>query len=248
MMPPGEAERLRMEQQLNTRQGGPNAGGVIVNNGSYDFNVLPQAPADQAGVVLAEYDRNVLAALFGVPPTYFTTETNLANLQAADAFFARFGVEPMCHSIASQFTTLVKQWDERMYFAHDDVLAEDEEVKEKVISMKLASGRCTINQVNEEDKYEPVAWGDEPLINKNMAPLSLIVKQAETSMKQAEAAVEQGDAVVKQADKGLEHDGKRVEIEAKKAAQKPAGPASAKRAALLERVERLRAEMREVET
>lgn len=190
MMPPGETERLRFEQDLNRRQAGPNAGGVLVNNGAWEFTPINQPPADSSWKDLSEYDRNCLSALFGVPPTFFTTDTNLANLQAADAFFARFGVEPMLHSICATLTALVKRWDPRLYFMHDPVLDEDEKLAEEVKSMQIASGRKSIDQVNEEDTIEPQPWGKEPLFNKNMVPWSILIKQAEQGLEQAKMSME----------------------------------------------------------
>ena len=84
MMPPGEAERKRYEQDLNRRQAGGNSGNAIVTNGAYDHTTINYPPTDEAGLHLSEYDRNCLASIFGQPPTLYTTDTNLANLQAAN--------------------------------------------------------------------------------------------------------------------------------------------------------------------
>jgi hypothetical protein len=82
LIPPGEAERRRHEQDLNRRHSGGNAGNAIVTNGAYDYTAINYPPTDSAGKDLSEYDRNCLASIFGQPPTFYTTDTNLANLQA----------------------------------------------------------------------------------------------------------------------------------------------------------------------
>jgi hypothetical protein len=183
-----------------------------VNNGAWEFTPVSYSPTDLGGKELAEYDRNCLAAIFGVPPTYFTTDTNLANLQAADEQFARFGVEPMCDSIASTLTALIQRYDPRLHFAFDPVIAEDEEMHQRVVDMRLKSGQTCINQENEELKYPKQPWGDEPLLPDNMLPLSLIIEAHKTATKQAESAIEQGEA-------GIGHEDQRIGLEKKKIEQ-----------------------------
>jgi hypothetical protein len=243
LMPPGEPERKRFEQDLNRRQAAGNAGGAIVTTGAFDFTPVNYPPTDMGGKELAEYDRNCMCSIFGQPPTYYTTDTNLANLQAADEQFARNGVEPRCDCIAGILTGMVRKWDPRLFFKFDPAIQEDDESKEKVVTMRLASGRTTINQENEEDRWPAVAWGDEPWLPGTMKQPSMITEAHEQGMEQIQAGIKQGDAAVKQADKGLEHDGKRIEIEGKKAAQKPAQ--GARQRALWQRLETLRAELAE---
>lgn len=210
MMPPGEMERKRFEQDAKRRHSGGNVGGILVNNGAWDFTPMTYSPADLAGKDIAEYDRNCLAAIFGIPPTYFTTDTNLANLEAADESFARFGVAPMCKAIEGPFTHLVQTWDKRLYFEFDPVIAEDELQRAQIDKIYVDMGAVTINQLNEEKKYPKVPWGEEPLFNKNMQTWSQMQESFEQSMEQGKAAMEQGAA-------GIDHDGQRVEIEKMKA-------------------------------
>jgi hypothetical protein len=246
MMPMGPEAKKRLEQDLNRRQAGPNAGGVLVTDGSIEVTPINQPPADSSWKELSEYDRDCLAALFGVPPTYFTTETNLANLQAADEQHSRMAVEPRCCTIAEVLTDLVRRWDPRLFFRFDPAIQEDDEAKEKVVTMRLASGRTTINQENEEDRWPAVDYGNEPWLPGTLKQPSMITEAHEMGLKQTKAGIEQGQAAVEQGDKGLEHDGKRVEIEAKKATQKPAGDKAAAKRALWERLEKLRGEMEAV--
>ena len=226
MMPPGESERLRLEQDMNRKHAAGNAGNVMVADGAFDVTPMSYSPADLAGKEVSEYDRNNLACIFDQPPTFYVTDTNLANLQAARDEHARNGIEPRCEMIAGVLTNLVRQWDPRLFFRFDPAIAEDDEAQEKVISMRLASGRTTINQENQEDRWEPVEWGDEPWMPGTMKQPTMIRAEHEQGLATQQATIDQGEAAIKQGDKGLEHDGKRVEIEKKKAAQKPAGKAA----------------------
>ncbi len=223
MMPLGLEAKNRLYHDLNRRQAGSNAGGALVTDGSIEVTPINQPPADSSWKDLSEYDRNCLASIFGQPPTFYTTDTNLANLQAATQQHAQFAVEPRCWAIAGKLTRFVQAFDPRLFFAFDAAIQEDSESKEKVISMRLEKGRTTINQENEEDRWPPVKWGDEPWLPGTLKQPSMMQAEHEMGLEQGKAAIEQGDAAVEQGEKGLEHDGKRVEIEKKKAAQKPAG-------------------------
>jgi hypothetical protein len=189
-MPPGEIERKRLEQDLNRRFAGSQAGGLHVNSGAWEFTPISYPPADMGGKDLAEYDRNCLAAIFGLPPTYFTTDTNLANLEAADEFFARFGVDPMCKSIAGTLTSLVQLWDPRLKFMYDPVIAEDELQRAQTDKIYVDMGAITINQLNEEKKYPEVPWGDEPWFSQTLKQPSMLVEAHRQSLEQGAAAME----------------------------------------------------------
>ncbi len=188
-MPPGEDMARRLEQDLMRKQSGGYAGGVLVNRGAWDFTPVTWTPADLAGKELSEYDRNCLASIFDQPPTYYTVDTNLANLQAADEQHARQGVEPRCKSIAGTLTWLVQTWDPRLFFAFDSALMEDELSKAQVVQMRLQTGQTTINQENEEGRWPPVPWGDEPWMASSLKQPSMIIEGHEQGMEQLKAGL-----------------------------------------------------------
>ncbi len=234
-MAPDDTERKRFEQDLNRKQRGGMAGGVIVSSGAWDFTPTSYAPADLAGKELSEYDLHRLASIFDQPPTYYTVDTNLANLQAADEQHARQGVEPRCKAIAGTLTNLVRTWDPRLCFEFDPALPEDEESRQKVVDMKLNRGQITINQANEEGKYPPVPWGDEPWLPGTLQQPTMMqeaheqeLATAQAGIDQGDAQVEQGDAAVKQGDKAMEQGDKKLDIEQQKV-DKPDPKPAAKR-------------------
>ncbi len=204
------------------------AGGLYVNDGSWDVNVLDYPKADVGGMQIAQHDRDNLASIFSQPPTYYTVDSNLANLEAADAQFAKFSVEPRMKTVCNVLTYLAKKCDERMFFMHDPVIAEDEEKREKVFTMQLGSGRKTIDMVNAETQEDPVPWGKEPWMAGTLKQPSMLTEAHEQGMKQLDQQVvsgEQGDEIAADAhEHGKEMDKKKIAIEGKKAAQKP-GPA-----------------------
>ncbi len=215
IMAPNDTERKRFEQDMQRRQAGGNARNLLATNGAWDFTPVSYSPADLAGKEVSEYDLYRLASIFDQPPTYYTIDSNLANLQAADEQHARQGVEPRCKAIAGTLTWLARLYDRRLCFNFDPALPEDEISKATVVDMQLKNGQITINQANEEGKYPAVPWGDEPWLPGTLAQPSMAKEKHEQSMAQVQAGIDQGDTQ-------LEHGEKKLEIEAKKATQKPA--------------------------
>jgi hypothetical protein len=196
LMPPGEAERRRLEQDFVRRHAAGNSGGIWVNTGAWDFTPISYSPADMAGKELAEYDRTNMATILGVPPTYFTTETNLANLEAADEYFARFAVEPMCFTIAETLTQIVQEWDKRLYFQFDPVLVEDELKQAQTDKIYVDMGAVTLNELNEEKKYTPKKWGDEPWLPGTLVQPSMAQQKHDLAIESGKKGMEQQDAAI----------------------------------------------------
>jgi len=182
-MPIGEPERQRFMVDLNRQHARGAQGGVLVVNGSWDISPLSYAPTDLAGLKIAEYDLERSCSTFDCPIEFFTPDTNLANLQAAEHKHATKGVNPRCHAIAARLTRLVQQYDPRLFFAFDDANKANDEAEAKVWDMKLKNGSATINQANAESAFPPVPWGDKPWLPNNVATPDMLEKAHEQSMK-----------------------------------------------------------------
>lgn len=179
---PGEAEKNRFEQDLMRKHARSAQGSVIVTTGAWDIRPLSYSPTDLSGLKIAEYDWQAICGAFGVPYVFFTTDTNLANLQAAKEQHADQGVRPRCTMIASKLTQIVRQWDRRLFFAFDDPYQLDAETKARIVDMAVKNGTKTINQANEETGIAPVSWGDEPWMQNTMAQPSAIEKLHEATI------------------------------------------------------------------
>ncbi|MDR3582594.1 MAG: phage portal protein [Candidatus Pacebacteria bacterium] len=184
---PGDAERLKFEQELNMKHARSRQGGILVTTGMWNFQPTTYAPTDLSGLKIAEYDWQAMCAAMGTPIEFFSTDTNLANLQAAKEMHAEQAISPRCMSIASKLTRVIQQWDRRLFFAFDNPLKVDREQETKIFDMDLRNGSITINQRNAETGLPPVPWGDEPILPNTMSPLSMIVKMNEATIKMATA-------------------------------------------------------------
>ena len=214
-------QKLAFEQDLVRKFAAYGAGGIHVNDGAWEFTIPDYPKADIAAKEISQHDRDNLASIFGMPPTYFTVDTNLANLQAADVQFANANTGPRLKTIAGVFTRFVRMFDLRLFFAFDPPIPEDDEMREKVFSMRLASGRATINQVNEEEKYPPVDWGDEPWLPGTLVQPSMAMATHKLGLETGKKAMESGEQADEIAADGHEHqkkmDKEGLKIDAKKA-------------------------------
>jgi hypothetical protein len=56
--------------------------------------------------------------------------------------------------------------------------------------MRLASGRTTINQENEEERWPAVEWGKEPWLPGTVKQPSMITEAHQQGLEQGQAAIE----------------------------------------------------------
>jgi phage portal protein BeeE len=189
-MPIGKDEARRYTQDLRRQHARGEAGNVLVIDGAVDVKPISYSPTDLSGMKLSEYDLQRTCNVFGVPISYFTPETNLANLQAAESQHARMAVEPRCMAIAGTLTRLAKRFDERLFFAFDPAVEEDRERDARIVDMGLKSGRITINEANLDSPWEPKEWGDEPWLPGTLKQPTMLQDAHETGMEAAKAGAE----------------------------------------------------------
>ncbi len=234
LMPPGRDEAEALKQDLIRQHSAGMAGGVLINTGAWDWNPISYSPADLAGNEVGKQDCTYLAAIFDQPPTYYTVESNIANLEAADRQHDAQGVQPRCRTIEGSLTQLARRFDPRLSFKFDPGLREDEESKMKVVEMRLKNGLTTPNQENEEGQWPAFPEGDEHWIDGSRKTMSMLLEAHAQQLEQGKAemdsmgtqddlAVEGQDHSQKMAEKTHGHqkevDKKKLAIEAQKAKQ-----------------------------
>ncbi len=189
-MPFGEAERERYRQDLNRQHSRGMAGGVLVTNGAVDVKPLSYSPTDLGGLTIAEYDLERTCNCFGIPPSYFSKDTNLANLQASEAQHARTAIEPRCKAIAGTLTRLAKRYDERLFFAFDPCVESDAVADAKVTQIHLQTGLTTINEELTDMPFEDKPWGDSPWLPGTLKQPEMIEEAHKQGIESAKAGVE----------------------------------------------------------
>jgi HK97 family phage portal protein len=161
----GEEERDRLEAQWNTtlRQGG--SGRAVVAESGLKVQLLNHSMGDLAALADLKATKEEIANAFHVPLSFLTSETNLANLQAAEHQHMAKAIDPRLKRRDEKLNEqLVPLFDPsgRLFLASEDPVPVNREmsVKEREVDMKY--GIVTINEVRGERGLLPVPWGDTP--------------------------------------------------------------------------------------
>jgi hypothetical protein len=105
--------------------------------------------------------------------SYFTKETNLANLQAAETQHKSLAIAPRLtrrdEKLNEQLLSLYDPTG-RLFLASEDPVPVNQEMgfREREIDMKY--GIVTVNEVRGERGLPPVPWGDVPWVPANLWP------------------------------------------------------------------------------
>jgi HK97 family phage portal protein len=155
----GEEERDRLEAQWNQRFRKGGAGRVVVTEASMKLQVLSHSLGDLAQLAEMGATKEDVMNAFHVPVSYFTKDTNLANLQAADHQHKSLAIAPRLTRRDEKLNEqLVPLYDPtgRLFLASDDPVPVNQELgfREREIDMKY--GIVTVNEVRGERGLPPV--------------------------------------------------------------------------------------------
>ena len=187
---PGDDERKRFEAEMNTYQARGRAGRFLATNGGWKFD-----PINYQGFDLAEMEVNIFLAericnCLCVPISFLSKDTNLANLQAARTQHSHQAVEPRAQMLASVLTDLVRRYDDRLFFAFDESVPEDEERREKILDMAVRNGRLTWNQSNVDTPFPPRPDGNQVWVSNTLATTDMLTEKHETGLETAKMTAE----------------------------------------------------------
>jgi HK97 family phage portal protein len=169
----GEEERDRLEAQWNQkfRRGG--AGRVVVSESGLKVQLLNQSLGDLAALTEMSVTKEDIANAFHVPLSYLTTNTNLANLQAAEHQHMAKAIHPRLQRRDQKINEcLIPLFDPsgRLFVASEDPVPVNQELTIAQQQMNLKFGIVTINEVRGEMGLPPVEWGDKPWLPLQWAP------------------------------------------------------------------------------
>src|SRR4029077_8007485 len=141
--PLGEEERDRLEAQWNTkfRQGG--AGKVLVAEDSLKIQLLNHSIGDLAALAETKTTKEDIANAFHVPLAFLTTETNLANLQAAEHQHMAKAIAPRLQRRDEKINEqLIPLYDPtgRLFVASEDPVPVNRELSAKEQELNLKYG------------------------------------------------------------------------------------------------------------
>jgi HK97 family phage portal protein len=171
----GEEERNRLEAQWNSkfRRGG--AGKIVVAETGLKVQLLNQSMGDAAALAEIGATKQDVANAFHVPLSFLSTETNLANLQAAEHQHMAKAIGPRLARRDEKLNErLVPLYDStrRLFLASEDPIPGDPEADYRTREVNMKFGVITINEARALEGYDPVPWGDQPWLPASWMPTS----------------------------------------------------------------------------
>jgi HK97 family phage portal protein len=169
----GEEERDRLETQWNRKLKRGGAGKVVIAESGMKVQLLAHSMGDLALLADLKATKEDIANAFHVPLSYLTTNTNLANLQAARTQHMGLAIEPRLQRRDQKLNEqLLPLYDPtgRLFLASEDPVPVDRDAGIAQQTIDLKYGVVTINEVRGERGLPPVPWGDTPWLPLMWAP------------------------------------------------------------------------------
>jgi len=161
----GEEERDRLEAQWNARLRRGGTGKVVVAESALKVQLLAHSMGDLAALADLKATKEDIANAFHIPLSFLTSETNLANLQAAEHQHMAKAITPRLQRRDEKLNEqLIPLYDPsgRLFLASEDPVQVNRELSAKEQELNLKYGLVTINEVRGEQGLQPVPWGDVP--------------------------------------------------------------------------------------
>jgi HK97 family phage portal protein len=161
----GEEERDRLEAQWNARLRRGGTGKVVVAESALKVQLLAHSMGDLAALADIQATKEDIANAFHVPLSFLTSETNLANLQAAEHQHMAKAITPRLQRRDEKLNEqLIPLYDPtgRLFLASEDPVPVNRELSAREQELNLKYGLVTINEVRGEQGLQPVPWGDVP--------------------------------------------------------------------------------------
>jgi HK97 family phage portal protein len=161
----GEEERDRLEVQWHQRFRRGGSGRVVVSESPLKVQLLSHSMGDLAALADSRATKEDVANAFHVPLAFLTSETNLANLQAAEHQHTAKAILPRLRRRDEKLNEQLVPWFDptgRLFFASDDPVPVNRELNAKEQELYLKYGVVTVNEVRGDLGLPPVPWGDGP--------------------------------------------------------------------------------------
>jgi HK97 family phage portal protein len=154
----GEAERDRLEHDWNQKFRQAGNGRVLVAESGLKVQLLTQSMGDLAALAEMGKTREEIANAFHVPLAFLSTETNLANLQAAEHQHLAKAIVPRLRRRDEKLNEqLIPHYDAtgRLFLASDDPVPPDRDQALRQLELDLKYGVLSIDEVRAERGLPP---------------------------------------------------------------------------------------------
>ena len=171
------AQLKRNRHYWNTEvKGSGNAHKTIITEGGAKINPIGTPPKDMEFLNQRKFSRDEILAVFGVPPIKvgIYEDANRANADEQDKTFKAEKILPLQKNIARKINRRILDSMDNVSIKFEFNLIDlrDASDQAEIDEVHLNTGLRTINELRRRDGLKPVAWGDTPILNQRMAPLS----------------------------------------------------------------------------
>jgi hypothetical protein len=170
----GDREYDRLKEQWQMNYGGSTkVGKTIILEKGLSYKPITMSVKDINYLMGRKMAREEIAAAYGVPMSKLTTESvNLANARVGEWQYKKDTLEPRLRRIEEKLNEkLVPMFDDKLFFAYDTPVPEDETFDLQERRTNLSIYLTTINEERAKLGLDPVEWGDKPIAPVNMQPL-----------------------------------------------------------------------------
>jgi HK97 family phage portal protein len=179
----GEEERDRLEAQWNQkfRRGG--AGKVLIGESGLNVQILAQSMGDLAALADMNATKEDIANAFHIPISYLSSQTNLANLQAARTQHMSLAIDPRLQRRDEKLNEqLIPRYDPsgRLFLASENPVPVDQDAALAQQEMDLKYGVLSINEVRGGRGLKEAVWGNVPWLPDRWLPTDQL-RSTETS-------------------------------------------------------------------
>uniref|UniRef100_A0A6M3LCW0 Putative portal protein n=1 Tax=viral metagenome TaxID=1070528 RepID=A0A6M3LCW0_9ZZZZ len=170
-------QRREVEQQWTQALGGPRRRGRIrVMDEDWEWQQLGLSPKEMEYLRGRQWTMKEIAGAYHVPigmlDTADVSRAPRAAMEGTELFLSKYAVRPRLTLIEQKLNEqLAPRYDKRLVFAFDDPVPADRAAQQAEDVALLGAYTVTINEVRAARGYEPVPWGDTPLVPFNIGPL-----------------------------------------------------------------------------
>lgn len=167
-----EFDRLK-EEIKQTFQGIENVGKSPLLEKGVKYKAYSLPPRDLAFMQGRKAIKEQIVNAYGQSMGLYDKDATRANAEVASFTHMKDTIKPRLVRMEEKLNEkLTPKFDEKLFLSFDDPVPIDKAHRLLEKESHLKTGYSSINMEREQDNKEEVPWGNEPIINNNLTPLS----------------------------------------------------------------------------
>lgn len=169
--PTSQEEAERMTKEFTQRFRASGNGGIFFTSEPLNLQTLSFSPKDVASEALYKVVKTAISNGFGIPPDIWEIgQSNRSSNEAVLYSLAYHCIRPRVNLIVERLNKWVRKYDDRFFFAPDELVPEDKAFELQKDQALCAAGAITRNEFRTKWGYDPKDWAEEPLLPSGVMP------------------------------------------------------------------------------